>query len=211
MEVWLSACAQHQLFYASIQLTKASSPIHNFPAFFCNNDRRCLLDKGHVVGRPTAILIYSTFFPNSKVSGLIQRHMMLQMLPRVACIYLYNHYLPSAMFIEQVLVGSSKQLRQIIQIGHNIGDVDKSTRWSVYCYDSFATGAVVQLLFHELLGSRDRCLSPGWRLTRCVFKQNTSLCHSDSLYSRVLLELTIPADQHLNRSRLHLNRTGTSF
>ena len=39
-------------------------------------------------------------------------------------IYLYNLYLPSAVFIAQVLVGPSKQLKQIIQMNiillHNI-------------------------------------------------------------------------------------------
>jgi len=34
--------------------------------------------------------------------------------------YIYNLYLPSAVFIAQVLVGPSKQLKQIFQSEHNI-------------------------------------------------------------------------------------------
>ena len=35
-------------------------------------------------------------------------------------LHIYNLYLPSAVFIAQVQVGPSKQLKQIIQIEHNI-------------------------------------------------------------------------------------------
>jgi len=42
-------------------------------------------------------------------------------------VYNNNLYLPSAMFIAQVLVGPSKQLKQIFQIEH--GDIVKNPNW----------------------------------------------------------------------------------
>ena len=50
--------------------------------------------------------------------------------------YKYNLYLPSAVFIVQVLVGPSKQLKKIIQTEHNIAKIPTGRRQTSWLFTS---------------------------------------------------------------------------